>query len=274
MKNKAVKIGNVDFGGGAPLALIAGPCVIENEESALQTAEHIAEIGNKLNIGIVFKASFDKANRTSMQSYRGPGIEKGLRILSSIKKKTGLPVLTDIHIPEQAAIVAEVVDVLQIPAFLCRQTDILVASGKTGLPVNIKKGQFMAPGDMKQAVMKVESTGNSQVLLTERGSSFGYNNLVVDMRGIDIMKKIGTPVVFDATHSVQIPGGQGTSSGGDRHFVPLLAKAAVAAGADAVFMEVHPSPENALCDGANSWAMGELEQLLATLLEINKVVNS
>ena len=271
MENKSVKIGDVTFGGGAPLALIAGPCVIEDETLALKIAERIAELGSKLNIGVVFKASFDKANRTSVNSYRGPGIKKGLQILSHIKKTTGLPVLTDIHIPEQAEVVAEVVDVLQIPAFLCRQTDILVAAGETGLPVNIKKGQFMSPGDMKQAVLKVESTGNSQVLLTERGSSFGYNNLVVDMRGIDIMKEIGTPVVFDATHSVQIPGGQGTSSGGERRFVPLLSKAAVAAGADAVFMEVHPSPDNALCDGANSWPLGELEQLLITLLKINGI---
>lgn len=270
-KNKLVKIGSVAFGGGAPLALIAGPCVIEDEDLALKIAEQIAVIGKKLNIGVVFKASFDKANRTSVQSYRGPGIEKGLQILANIKKNTGMPVLTDIHLPEQAEVVAEVVDVLQIPAFLCRQTDILVAAGKTGLPVNIKKGQFMSPADMKQAVLKVESTGNTKVLLTERGSSFGYNNLVVDMRGMDIMKKIGTPVVFDATHSVQIPGGQGTSSGGERQFVPLLSKAAVAAGADAVFMEVHPSPDNALCDGANSWPLGELEELLIRLMRINEV---
>ena len=271
MENKSVKIGDVAFGGGAPLALIAGPCVIEDEDLALKIAEQIAALGKKLNVGVVFKASFDKANRTSVQSYRGPGIEKGLEILSNIKKSTGLPVLTDIHIPEQAALVAEIVDVIQIPAFLCRQTDILVAAGKTGLPVNIKKGQFMSPADMKQAVIKVESTGNSNVLLTERGSSFGYNNLVVDMRGIDIMKKIGTPVVFDATHSVQIPGGQGTSSGGERHFVPLLSKAAVAAGADAVFTEVHPSPDNALCDGANSWPLDELEKLLTQLIKINEI---
>ena len=270
-KSKLVKIGNVDFGGGAPLALIAGPCVIEDEDLVLKIAEQIAELGEKLNIGVVFKASFDKANRTSVNSYRGPGIKKGLKILSQIKKNTGLPVLTDVHLPEQADAVAEVVDVLQIPAFLCRQTDILVSAGKTGLPVNIKKGQFMSPADMKQAVLKVESTGNSQVLLTERGSSFGYNNLVVDMRGIDIMKKMGTPVVFDATHSVQIPCGNGMSSGGERHFVPLLSRAAVAAGVDAVFMEVHPAPENALCDGANSWPLGELEKLLIQLMEINKI---
>jgi len=268
---KKINIGNIPFGGGAPLAVIAGPCVIENEKDTLNIADKLKQIAEKIDIGIVFKASFDKANRTSVKSFRGPGIIDGLKILEKVKLQTGMPVLTDIHLPEQAETVAKIVDVIQIPAFLCRQTDILVAAGKTGLPVNIKKGQFMAPADMKQALLKASSTKNEKILLTERGSSFGYNNLVVDMRGIDIMKETGAPVVFDATHSVQIPGGQGTCSGGDRQFVPLLARAAVAAGADAVFLEVHPSPDNALCDGANSWPLNELEKLLLTLKKINEI---
>jgi len=269
---KKIIVGNAVFGDDAPLAFIAGPCVIENESETLKIAEKIKNISQNTNSNIVFKASFDKANRTSVQSYRGPGLDEGLKILAKVKQQIGMPVLTDIHLPEQAKPTAEVVDIIQIPAFLCRQTDILVAAGKTGLPVNIKKGQFMAPADMKQAVLKVNSTGNENVMLTERGASFGYNNLVVDMRGIEIMKQTGCPVVFDATHSVQIPGGQGTCSGGDRQFVPLLAKAAVAAGANAVFLEVHPEPDKALCDGANSWPLDKLETLINTLKRINEIV--
>jgi len=267
-----IEIKNIKIGSGAPLALIAGPCVIENEKITLEIAQQLAGLSSKLNIGLIFKASFDKANRTSVDSFRGPGLEEGLFILKNIKEKTGLPVVTDIHLPQQAGRVAEVADILQIPAFLCRQTDLLCAAGETGKVVNIKKGQFTAPQDMIQAVEKVRSTGNNKVMLTERGSSFGYRNLVVDMRSFGIMKEFGVPVVFDATHSVQLPGDRGNSSGGERKFVPLLSRAAVAAGADALFMEVHPSPDEALCDGANSWSLGKLEGLIRKLQQINEVI--
>ncbi len=270
-ETKTIHVGGVRIGGGAPLALVAGPCVIEDEGTTLQVAVELAQLSKRLGMGVVFKASFDKANRTSVKSYRGPGIEKGLEILARVKEETGLPLLTDIHCPKQAAPVAQVVDILQVPAFLCRQTDLLVAAGKTGKPVNVKKGQFMAPRDMRQAVDKVHSTGNANVLLTERGSTFGYNNLVVDMRSLAIMREIGVPVVFDATHSVQIPGGQGDASGGERQYVPLLARSAVAAGVDAVFLEVHPCPDKALCDGANSWPLEELEELVKGLQEIDRL---
>ena len=263
-----IEIKNIKIGDGAPLAMLAGPCVIETEKLTLGIAKQLSELCTKLNIGLIFKASFDKANRTSVNSFRGPGIEKGLEILKNIKEITGLPIVTDIHLPEQAKKVAEAADILQIPAFLCRQTDLLCAAGETGKVVNIKKGQFTAPQDMIQAVEKVRSTGNNNVMLTERGTSFGYRNLVVDMRSFDIMKEFGVPVVFDATHSVQLPGGCGNTSGGERKFVPLLSKAAVAAGADAIFMEVHPSPDEALCDGANSWPLGELEALILKLQQI------
>lgn len=267
-----VEIGAVRVGGGAPLALIAGPCVIESEALTLAVAEALAAAARALRIGVIFKASFDKANRTSAQGFRGPGARKGLEILAEVRRRTKLPVLTDIHLPQQARAVAEVVDVLQIPAFLCRQTDLLIAAGKTGKVVNIKKGQFMAPRDMRQAVDKVRATGNQRVMLTERGTTFGYNNLVVDMRGLAVMREIGVPVVFDATHSVQLPGGQGTASGGERQFVPLLARAAVAAGVDAVFMEVHPCPEKALCDGPNSWPLGQFRALVKQLQALDRVV--
>ncbi len=253
--------------------ILAGPCVIESREISLQTAGVLAEVAAELDIPLVFKSSFDKANRTSVTSFRGPGIDKGLEILAEVKKETGLPVVTDIHHPEQAAVVAEVADVLQIPAFLCRQTDLLVAAARTGSVINIKKGQFLAPWDMKNAVEKVRASGNDQVWLTERGSTYGYNNLVVDMRSIPEMKKFDVPVVFDATHSVQIPGGLGGASGGQREYVPVLAAAAVAAGASGVFMETHPDPDKALCDGPNSIPLDQVKTLLKRLKAIWELGN-
>ncbi len=252
------------------LFAICGPCVIESPDLALEVAEHLAGISQRLDIPLIFKASFDKANRTSIESFRGPGLEEGLKVLARVKEATGLPVISDVHWPEQAAAAAEVLDVLQVPAFLCRQTDLLLAVGRTGKVVNIKKGQFVAPHDMGPVVAKVRATGNNKVWLTERGSSFGYNNLVVDMRSMAVMADTGCPVVFDATHSVQLPGGLGAASGGERRFVPTLAKAAVAAGAHGVFMEVHPRPDQALCDGPNSWPLQKTEALLASLLRIHQ----
>lgn len=245
--------------------ILAGPCVIEGREISLKTSAHLAGVADRLGLPLVFKSSFDKANRTSVASFRGPGMEEGLEILAEVKNETGLPVVTDIHHPEQAAMVAEVADVLQIPAFLCRQTDLLVAAANTGKIVNIKKGQFLAPWDMKNAVEKVRASGNEQVWLTERGSTYGYNNLVVDMRSIPEMKKFDVPVVFDATHSVQLPGGLGGASGGQREYVSVLASAAVAAGANGVFMETHPDPDNAMCDGPNSLPLDQAETLLKRL---------
>lgn len=253
--------------------ILAGPCVIESREITLLAAERLAEIATRLDLPLIFKSSFDKANRTSVTSFRGPGIEKGLKILAEVKEITGLPIVTDIHHPEQAAIVGEVADVLQIPAFLCRQTDLLVAAANTGKVVNIKKGQFLAPWDMKNAVGKVRASGNEQVWLTERGSTYGYNNLVVDMRSIPEMGRFDVPVVFDATHSVQIPGGLGGASGGQREYVPILASAAVAAGASGVFMECHPDPEKALCDGPNSMPLDKVEGLLTRLKAIWELNN-
>lgn len=252
--------------------LIGGPCVIENEEMVFQIAQKLKTVTDKLGIGYYFKASFDKANRTSIDSFRGPGIEEGIEILKRVKHQVGVKICTDIHEPWQAERAAEAADIIQIPAFLCRQTDLLLAAGRTGRIVNIKKAQFLAPWDMKNAVAKVESTGNKSIMLCERGSSFGYNNLVVDMTSIPEMKKFGYPVVFDATHSVQKPGGNGKSTGGNREYVPYLAKAAVAAGADGVFMEVHPEPERALSDGANSLRLEDVEGLLKRLLAIKEVV--
>ncbi|MBI9078153.1 MAG: 3-deoxy-8-phosphooctulonate synthase [Pseudodesulfovibrio sp.] len=245
--------------------ILAGPCVIENREITFQAAETLAALAEKLDLPLVFKSSFDKANRTSVTSFRGPGLDVGLEILAEVKKATGLPIVTDIHHPEQAARVAEVADVIQIPAFLCRQTDLLVAAAKTGKIINIKKGQFLAPWDMKNAVEKVRASGNDQIWLTERGSTYGYNNLVVDMRSIPEMSKFDVPVVFDATHSVQLPGGLGCASGGQREYVSVLASAAVAAGANGVFMEVHPDPDKALCDGPNSLSFDQAEKLLIRL---------
>ena len=237
----------------------------------MKTAEFLAGLKEELGVVVVFKSSFDKANRSSIDSFRGPGLEKGLRWLERIKLETGLPVLTDIHLPEQAEAVAGVVDVLQIPAFLSRQTDLLVAAASTGAVVNVKKGQFLAPWDMQEVVRKIRQAGNDSIWLTERGVSFGYNNLVVDFRSLAIMKEFGVPVVFDATHSVQLPGGQGKQSGGQREYVPLLARAAAAAGCDAVFMETHPDPETALCDGPNMWPLSRTKELFQELLAISRV---
>ncbi|AMK11719.1 MAG: 3-deoxy-8-phosphooctulonate synthase [Pseudodesulfovibrio sp.] len=251
--------------------ILAGPCAIESREIALKTADTLAGLASKLNIPLVYKSSFDKANRTSVTSFRGPGMEEGLRILSEVKAATGLPVVTDIHHPEQAAPVAEVADVLQIPAFLCRQTDLLVAAAETGRIVNVKKGQFLAPWDMQNVVGKLRAAGNEHIWLTERGSTYGYNNLVVDMRSFPQMQSFGVPVIMDATHSVQLPGGLGGASGGQREFVSVLACAAVAAGADGVFMEVHPDPDKALCDGPNSLPLAQVESLLRKLLALWEV---
>jgi 2-dehydro-3-deoxyphosphooctonate aldolase (KDO 8-P synthase) len=243
-----ISLAGRDFGQGVFYA-ICGPCVIENEDLTLKAAEELAGISQRLDLPLIFKSSFDKANRTSIDSFRGPGMDEGLKVLEKVRANTGLPIISDIHTPDQAAPAGEVLDVIQIPAFLCRQTDLLVAAAKTGKPVNVKKGQFLAPLDMGQAVGKLRAAGAEAVWLTERGSSFGYHNLVVDMRSIPAMRSLGCPVVMDATHSVQQPGGLGSSSGGDRGMVPTIARAGIAAGADAVFMEVHPEPEKALCDG-------------------------
>ena len=248
--------------------IIAGPCALESRALALETAEELAVVAKKLGVALIFKSSFDKANRTSLTSFRGPGLDLGLQWLADIKERTGLPVVTDIHLPEQAAPVAEVADVIQIPAFLCRQTHLLAAAARTGRIVNVKKGQFLAPWDMRMPVEKVREAGNSRIWLTERGASFGYNNLVVDFRSLGIMAETGCPVVFDATHSVQIPGGQGTASGGQREFVPALARAAVAAGCNGIFMEVHPDPDKALCDGPNSWPLAKAEAMFSDLLNL------
>lgn len=267
-----VAAGNVLFG-GIGLAAIAGPCVIENAESSLRHAVKIAAIARATEIPIVFKSSFDKANRTSLGSFRGPGLEEGLRILERVKDATGLAILTDIHEPEQAAPVAEVADILQIPALLSRQTDLIVAAARTGRVVNLKKGQFLAPWDMKAVIGKAQHGGNHRIIVTERGFSFGYNNLVSDMRSVVIMRSFGYPVVFDATHSVQLPGAGGERSGGQREFIAPLARAAVATGADAVFMEVHEDPEHALSDGANSLPLAELSGLLLELQRIRAAIN-
>lgn len=270
MKKVAVDKG-VEFGGEG-LVFIAGPCVIESRAMALDLAERLVKLANELKVKYVFKASFDKANRTSVDSFRGPGIDKGLEILSEIRSKFGVPVLTDVHEPWQAKPVAEVCDILQVPAFLVRQTDLVVACGETGAVVNLKKGQFMAPEDMTQVIRKVESTGNKRIVLCERGASFGYRNLVADMRSLLIMRETGYPVVFDATHSVQRPGGLGTGSGGDGRFAPALARAAVATGVDGVFMETHVNPKVALSDAANAIAFKELSALWKQLVEIDAVV--
>lgn len=254
------------------LTILAGPCVIEDWDILAQTAEDLKKITQRLNLNFVFKSSFDKANRSSINSFRGPGLEKGLEMLAKIKKEFDLPIVTDIHLPEQAAIVAEVADILQIPAFLCRQTDLLVAAAKTGKIINIKKGQFLAPEQMKSLAKKVEDSGNFNILFTDRGTTFGYNNLVSDFRAIPIMQDLGYPVIFDATHSVQLPGEQGEYSGGDRRFVPVLAKSAVAAGADGLFFEVHPDPDKALCDGPNMIAIKDAEKLFNICNEIFEVV--
>ena len=254
-------------------SLIAGPCVIESEEMVLSIAEQMKDITDKLGIPYTFKASFDKANRTSISGFRGPGIEEGLRILQKVKNTYNLPICTDIHEPWQAEKAAEACDILQIPAFLCRQTDLLVAAAKTGKCINIKKAQFLAPWDMKNCVEKVRQSGNDNVMLCERGTTFGYNTLVVDMTGLRVMKDMGVPVIFDATHSVQKPGGNGTSTGGNRQYVEYLAKAAVSVGVDGLFMETHPDPDNAKSDGPNMVPLGEMEELLKKLQRVYEAVN-
>jgi 2-dehydro-3-deoxyphosphooctonate aldolase (KDO 8-P synthase) len=269
MSTKSVRIGNIEIGAGRPLAVIAGPCVIESRESALKHASLLKQAADRVGVPYIFKSSYDKANRSSADSYRGPGLVKGLEILADVKKKTGVPLLTDVHEREQVASVREVADVLQIPAFLCRQTDFVLAVARSGRVVNVKKGQFLAPWDIGNVVDKILSTGNDQVLLTERGVSFGYNNLVSDMRSLVVMREVGYPVVFDATHSLQLPGGLGRASGGERKYIAPLARAGVAAGVDALFMEVHEDPDHALSDGPNSLPLEEFEALLRMVKEID-----
>lgn len=271
--NATVAIGAVRFGNALPLALIAGPCVLESRAHALEMASALKEIAARVGIGLVYKTSFDKANRTSATAKRGIGLDAALPIFAEIRDTLKLPVLTDVHDAEQCARVAQAVDVLQIPAFLCRQTDLLIAAAKTGRAVNVKKGQFLAPWDMQNVVAKITAAGNRNVLVTERGVSFGYNTLVSDMRALPILKRTTkAPVIFDATHSVQQPGGQGTSSGGEREFVPVLARAAVASGVSGLFMETHPDPDKALSDGPNAWPLAKMRQLLMTLKELDRVV--
>ena len=271
----AVRIGSIAIGGGESLALLAGPCVIENRDSALRHAAALRRITDRVGVPFVFKSSFDKANRTSRASFRGPGMDEGLAILAEVRRDVGVAVVTDVHEAAQAAVVAEVADLLQTPALLCRQTDLLEACAHTGKPVNVKKGQFLAPWDMRSVVDKMAATGNRQILVTERGASFGYNNLVADMRSLPILAELGFPVVYDAGHSVQLPGGQGTTSGGQRHFIAPLARAAVATGSvDAIFLEVHEDPERALSDGPNSYRLDEIETLLRQLVQIVEVVRT
>jgi len=270
----AIHIGNLTIEENGPLFLIAGPCVVEDEETTLRVASFLRETSDAMDLPVIFKTSYDKANRTSLDAYRGPGVEKGLEIIQRVKEETGLPVLSDVHEMPEIEKAAKVLDVIQIPAFLCRQTNLLVSAARTGLPINLKKGQFLSPRDMEPAIRKITSTGNRKVLITERGASFGYNNLVVDMRSIPIMKDFGFPVVFDATHSVQLPGSGGTSTGGQREFAEYLSRAAVAAGANGVFMEVHPSPDSALCDGPNSLPLDQVRPLLAMLQKIHRLVRS
>jgi 2-dehydro-3-deoxyphosphooctonate aldolase (KDO 8-P synthase) len=275
-----MKINGISIGTGSPLFVIAGPCVIESEALVLSVAERLRAIAERLGLLVVFKSSFDKANRSSGTSFRGPGLDEGLAILAKVRDATELPVLTDVHTPEQARAAADVVDILQTPAFLARQTDLIEAAAATGKPVNIKKAQFMAPADMRQVVGKATKAAIAAgieapaLILTERGTSFGYNNLVVDMRGLAIMAENGFPVVFDATHSVQLPGGLGDRSGGERRFVPLLARAAVAAGVDGVFLETHPDPENALSDGPNAWPLDKMGALLGSLQQLHHVAQA
>ena len=269
---KTIKLNNFEIA-GEKLTILAGPCAMESEEISFKTAKKLKEICSRLDINFVFKTSFDKANRSSLTSYRGLGMEEGLKILAKIKKELNVPVVTDIHEAWQAEPTASVVDIVQIPAFLCRQTDLLVAAAKTGKIVNIKKGQFLAPQQMKSLVKKVEDSGNKQIMLTDRGVSFGYNNLVSDFRAIPIMKEFGYPVVFDATHSVQMPGSNGDSTGGDRRFVPILANCAMSAGADVLFFEVHPNPDEALCDGPNMLFLKDAEKVFGKCKEIFEIVH-
>jgi 2-dehydro-3-deoxyphosphooctonate aldolase (KDO 8-P synthase) len=274
MASKKIKIGGFEIGGGRPLALIAGPCVIESADSAMRHAAFIKNVADRVGMPVIFKSSYDKANRTSLSSFRGPGIDEGLRILAKVRREIGVPVLTDVHEKEQAALVKDSADVLQIPAFLCRQTDFVVAVARSGKVVNVKKGQFLAPWDVRNIVEKIVSTGNEQVMVTERGASFGYNNLVSDMRSLVVLGELGYPVVFDATHSLQLPGGLGKASGGERRYIPALARAAVAVGIDALFMEVHENPDRAPSDGPNSLPLGELEELLKRVKEIDALLKN
>lgn len=268
-----IKLNNFEIGSNR-LTILAGPCAIESLDILRKTAEGLKKVCSDSGINYVFKSSFDKANRSSINSYRGVGIDKGLELLAQIKKEFELPIVTDIHLPEQAEIVAEVADILQIPAFLCRQTDLLVAAAKTGKIINIKKGQFLAPQQMKSLIKKVEDSGNNKIMLTDRGVTFGYNNLVSDFRAIPIMKNFGYPVVFDATHSVQMPGSNGDSTGGDRTFVPILARCAMAAGADVLFFEIHPDPDNALCDGPNMLSLSDAKTVFNKCKEIFEIVKN
>lgn len=264
----------ITVGTDQPLLLIGGPCALESEDLARRVAGKMIEVCDKLGISYVFKASFDKANRTSLSSYRGPGLEEGLKTLAIIRKELNVPVISDIHDISQVEAAAEVLDIIQIPAFLCRQTDLLVAAAKTGKPVNVKKGQFVSPWDMKNAVGKLRGAGGTKTMLVERGACFGYNNLVVDMRSLPVMRSLGCPVIFDATHSVQLPGGAGGASSGQREFIAPLTRAAVAAGIDGIFMEIHPDPDKALCDGPNSIPLDEVEALLTRLVRIREAANS
>ena len=269
-KSRAVRIApGVEIGGGKPLVFFLGPCAIEGLQVSLRSAKALRRAAEKAGVPLVFKSSYDKANRSSLRGYRGPGLDEGLRILRAVKAETGLPVISDVHGPEQAAAAAEVLDVLQVPAFLCRQTDLVLACGRTGKPVNVKKGQWMDPADMGNVIEKIASTGNRDALLCERGTAFGYRNLVVDMRGLVVMRGLGQPVVYDAGHSVQKPGGLGTASGGDRGMILHLAKAAVAVGVDGVFLECHENPDRALSDGPNSFPLREVPRLIDTLLAVH-----
>ena len=274
MAAHTVNLGSVSFGNALPLALIAGPCQLESRDHAFEVASALKEISGRVGIGLVFKTSFDKANRTSADAQRGVGLKAALPVFAEIREKLGLPVLTDVHEIDQCGPVAETVDVLQIPAFLCRQTDLLIAAAKTGRAVNVKKGQFLAPWDMKNVIEKITSAGNENVLITERGASFGYNTLVSDMRALPVLKETGKPVIFDATHSVQQPGGQGTSSGGQREYVPVLARAAVAVGVAGVFIETHPDPDKAPSDGPNMIPLKEMEKLLTELVAFDRLAKS
>jgi 2-dehydro-3-deoxyphosphooctonate aldolase (KDO 8-P synthase) len=271
-KPEPIPIGSITVGAGSPLTLIAGPCVIESRGHCLEIAQALKEVAKGLGISLIFKSSYDKANRTSIRSYRGPGLKAGIETLFEIKERLELPVLSDVHCRSEVELASEVLDVMQIPALLCRQTDLLVAAAKTGRAINVKKGQFLAPWDVQGVIDKIRSTGNHKILLTERGVTFGYNNLVVDFRSLVILRKYGAPVVFDATHSVQLPGGWGDTSGGQREFVPFLARAAVAVGIDALFLEVHPDPDRAPSDGPNSLTLNGLDLLLKELVEIDVIV--
>jgi 2-dehydro-3-deoxyphosphooctonate aldolase (KDO 8-P synthase) len=272
MATKPVAVGPIRIGGSLPVAVIAGPCVIESKDAALRHAAALKEKADRVGVPYIFKSSYDKANRSSVNSFRGPGLKQGLEILAQVKAQVGVPILTDVHEIDQVARVSEVADVLQIPAFLCRQTDFVLAVARSGRVVNVKKGQFLAPWDMRNVLDKILSTGNDQVLLTERGASFGYNNLVSDMRSLVVMRDLGYPVVFDATHSLQLPGGLGAASGGERKYIPALARAGVAAGVDALFMEVHEDPDHALSDGPNSLRLDDFENLLKMVKRLDALV--